>query len=151
MLPVLPTSRAETSRDFGSPSRARAEPSLPLEVNEPGSVGSVKCKRFTRSFIHSLVLITLAFNCLRRVIMYYSYYYFLLFSHHYCLFQLISLVLSLSAFLSYNSSRFVLLINSTVCFIICGWPNNLSIFNLPFPMSFIIFFLCSLYLRYSNR
>jgi hypothetical protein len=29
---VLPT---EPSRDFGSPSRARAEPSLPLEVNEP--------------------------------------------------------------------------------------------------------------------
>ena len=62
----------EPSRDFGSPSRARAEPSLPLEVNEPsrayipqlghkpsraepmsrlgsglgepGSAGSVKCK-----------------------------------------------------------------------------------------------------------
>ena len=75
----LKTSRARArlgltklSRDFGSPSRARAEPSLPLEVNEPsrayipqlghkpsraepmsrlgsglgepGSAGSVKCK-----------------------------------------------------------------------------------------------------------
>ena len=53
--------------------------------------------------------------------------------------------------LSYSSNRFMLLINSIICFIICDWPNNLSTFSLPFPMSFIIFFLCSLYLRYSNR
>ena len=53
------------------------------------------------------------------------------------LFQLASLDLYLSAFYSYSSSRFVLLMNSTVCFIICGWPSNLSMFSLPFPMSFI--------------
>ena len=103
-------------------------------------------------FIHSFVLITLAFrHCLRRATMFYSCYYFLLFSCRYCLFRLTSSVLPLSAFLSYSSSRFVLLMNSAVCFIICGWPSNLSIFSLPFPMSFIIFFLCSLYFRHSNR
>ena len=54
-------------------------------------------------------------------------------------------------FSSYNSSGFVLLINSIMCFIICGWRSSFSTFSLPFPISFIIFFLCSLYLRHSNR
>ncbi len=54
-------------------------------------------------------------------------------------------------FLLYGSNCFVLLMNSTVCFIICGWPSSLSMFSLPFPMSLIIFFLCCLNLRHSNK
>jgi hypothetical protein len=68
-----------------------------------------------------------------------------------CLYRLASSVLPSSAFLYYGSSCFVFLMNCAVCFIIPGWPSNLSMSSLPFPISFIIFFLCSLYLRHSRR
>ena len=102
------------------------------------------------SFIHSFII-----SHYPRVQLPAASHYVLVLSVH-ILFSLSPLSASflssiLVRFLLYGSNRFVLLMNSTVCFIICGWPNNLSMFSLPFPMSLIIFFLCCLNLRHSNK
>ena len=109
-------------------------------------------EREIHSFIHSFVLIILTFKyCLRRATMFYRYCCFLLFSHRNYLFRLASSILSMFTFSSYNSSHYLLLINSIMCFIIYDWFSNYSIFNLFFSMSFIIFLLRSLYFRHFNR
>lgn len=104
-------------------------------------------------FKHIWIIHTFIHSHYPRVLIFYHYYYSSLFSRHYCLFRLTSSVISIhtSTFSSFDSNRFMLLINSIVYFIVCGSPNDFATFSLPFPISFIIFFLCSSYLRHSNR
>src|SRR5271169_3692295 len=83
--------------------------------------GSTTLSPLSHSFIHSFIYSHYPRVQLPAASHYLLILFYLLFSLLCCLFQLASLVLSSSAFYSHSPNCFVFLMNSTVCFIICGW------------------------------